>query len=68
MSKYKTRHYETFQRGMFPQAFTQHENGGETNQSGAPTNDLEGITTNDPNELLDKIWVWIDEPDDVDDV
>lgn len=49
MKKYKTRHFETLKRGLFPQELPSGETGGETLVNKQPT--------------LDRIWEWLGNPD-----
>jgi len=49
MKKNNIGHIGTFQRGLFPQAFTTAKNGGETIQGEQPT--------------IDEIWDWLGHPE-----
>lgn len=53
MKKYKYRHYTTLRDRMFPHMFPHPNNSGETKKI---------------NQVLDKIWKWLSNPDDIDDV
>lgn len=51
MKKDNIRHYMTLRYELFPQMLPHTENGGETKQS--------------VKQIIDKVWEWIDNPDDV---
>lgn len=59
MKKNNIRRYETLQDGSFPQIHPNGKTGGETCQR----DDLEGITTHNPKETLDRVWTWLGDPD-----
>ena len=63
MRKYKMRHYETLKAGLFPQAFPQGKNGGET-KHGEMLDEPQMDHNPEPQQpALDKIWEWLGNPD-----
>lgn len=66
MKKYKMRHYETLNADLFPQAFPQGKNGGETSLEPQMVYDQEPQMdrNKEPKQpTLAEIWQWFGNPD-----